>query len=61
MLRRIAELGVSVNGKEVAHAIATLSDDPVPEDIVHMLCLVALEDPIRRRTPGKETTTKPLQ
>ena len=45
VLHRIAELGVSVNGKEVAHAIATLSDEPVPDDIVHMLCLVALEDP----------------
>ena len=45
VLRRIAELGISVHGKDVAHAIATLSDEALPDDIVEMLCHIALEDP----------------
>ncbi len=45
VLRRISELGIPVQGREIAHAIATLSDEAVPDDIVQMLCRVALEDP----------------
>ena len=45
VLRRTAELGISLQGKEVAHAIGALSDEPLPADIVQMLCRVALEDP----------------
>ncbi len=45
VLRRISELGISIHGKDIAHAIATLSDEPVPDDIVQMLCRIALEDP----------------
>ena len=45
VLRRISELGIPVQGREIAHAIATLSDEAVPNDIVQMLCRVALQDP----------------
>ena len=44
VLRRIKGLGVQVHGREVAWAIRALADETLPDDIVQMLCQVALED-----------------
>ena len=45
ILRRIQELSISVHGETIARAVGSLSDETLPEDIVQMLCRVALEDP----------------
>ncbi len=45
VLRRIAELGVRVRGEEIARAVGALSDEALPDDIVRMLCRIALDDP----------------
>ena len=45
VLRRIADLDVPVPGRDVALAIGTLADEGVPDDVVQMLCRLALEDP----------------
>ena len=44
VLRRIRDLGVQVYGREIAWAIGTLAEETLPNDIVQMLCQVALED-----------------
>ena len=45
VLRRIRDLGVQVHGEEIAWAIRALAEEALPDDIVQMLCHVALEDP----------------
>ena len=45
VLRWIKELGVDVPGQEIAHAIRTMAEEDLPDDIVDMLCRVAREDP----------------
>ena len=44
VLRRIRDLGVQVHGQEVAWAIRALAVETLPDDIVQMLCRVALDD-----------------
>ena len=44
VLRRIRDLDVQVHGQEVAWAIKALAEEALPDDIVQMLCRVALED-----------------
>ena len=44
VLRRIRDLGVQVHGQEVAWAIRVLAEETLPNDIVEMLCRVALDD-----------------
>ena len=44
VLRRIGHLGVEVKGSEVARAIRALAEEDIPDDIVQMLCRVALDD-----------------
>ena len=44
VLRRINSLGIRVSGRVVAHAIRALAEETLPDDIVQMLCQVALED-----------------
>ena len=44
VLRRIRDLGVQVHGVEVGWAIGALSEEALPDDIVEMLCRVALYD-----------------
>ena len=44
VLRRIKDLGIQVHGREVAWAIRALAEETLPDDIVQMLCQVALED-----------------
>ena len=44
VLRRIASSGVSVSGTEMAHAIGALADEPIPDDILGLLCEIALND-----------------
>ena len=36
---------ISVNGAAVARAVGSLSDETLPDDLVQMLCHVALDDP----------------
>ena len=45
VLRRIRDLGVQVHGVEVGWAIGALSEEALPDDIVQMLCQIALDDP----------------
>ena len=45
VLRRLEELDVRVRGAEVAHAIRALANAPLPDDVVQMLCRIALNDP----------------
>ena len=45
VLRRIGDLRVSVRGAAVARAVGTLANETLPDDIVQMLCRIALEDP----------------
>ena len=45
VLRRIRTLRISVNGAAVARAVGSLSDETLPDDLVQMLCHVALDDP----------------
>ena len=45
VLRRIADLDVPIRGRDVALAIGTLADEGVPDDVVQMLCRLALADP----------------
>ena len=44
VLRRINSLGIQANGRVVAHAIGALAEEILPDDIVQMLCQIALED-----------------
>ena len=44
VLRRIRYLGVEVHGQEIAWAIRSLAKETLPDDIVQMLCRVALDD-----------------
>ena len=44
VLRGIRDLGVQVHGQEVAWAIRALAEETLPDDIVQMLCRVALDD-----------------
>ena len=44
VLRRIRDLGVQVHGQAVAWAIRALAEETLPDDIVEMLCRVALDD-----------------
>ena len=44
VLRRIRDLGVQVHGQEVAWAIRALAEETIPDDIVEMLCRVAVDD-----------------
>ena len=44
VLLRIRDLDVQVHGQEVAWAIKALAEEALPDDIVQMLCRVALED-----------------
>ena len=55
--RRIRDLGVQVHGQEVAWAIRALAEETLPDDIVQMLCRVALDDrdpEIRRLAYGSD-------
>ena len=45
VLRRIAEVGAQVPGREIASAIGALAEETLPDDIVQMLIRVALADP----------------
>ena len=45
VLRRIAEVGAQVPGREIASAIGALAEETLPDDIVQMLVRVALDDP----------------
>ena len=45
VLRRIAEIGAQVPGREIARAIGALAEETLPDDIVQMLVRVALDDP----------------
>ena len=44
VLRRVRDLGVPVHGGEIARAVRALAEEALPDDIVQMLCRVALED-----------------
>ena len=44
VLRRINSLGIQVSGRVVAYAIRALAEETLPDDIIQMLCQVALED-----------------
>ena len=44
VLRRIRDQGVQVHGQGVAWAIRALAEETLPDDIVEMLCRVALDD-----------------
>ncbi len=58
VLRRIQELRVSVDGRAIARAVGSLSDETLPEDIVQMLCRVALEDPDPEVDDWRDPDTK---
>ena len=45
VLRWIKELGVAVPGSQVAHAIGSLADEPLPPDLMGWLCEIATKDP----------------
>ena len=45
VLRRIRELGVGLPGQETARAIEVLAEEELPDDVIEILCHVALEDP----------------
>ena len=45
VLHRIRELGLGLPGQQAAHAIETLAEEKLPDDITEMLCHIALEDP----------------
>ena len=45
VIHRVRELGVELPGQQIAHALETLAEEELPEDIVEMLCHIALEDP----------------
>ena len=55
VLRRITELGVSVSGGDIARAIEELADEDLPDDIIEMLCRIALNDP----DPASDTWQEP--
>ncbi len=55
VLRRISQLGVRVRGAEAARAIEALADEDIPNDIVDLLCHVALHDP----DPASDTWQEP--
>lgn len=44
VLHRIRELGVAVRGEAIARAVDSVADETVPNDIVQMLCHIALHD-----------------
>ena len=44
VLRRIRDLGVQLHGQDVAWAIKALAEETLPDDIMQMLCRVALDD-----------------
>ena len=44
VLRRINSLGIQASGRVVAYAIRALAEETLPDDIVQMLCQVALQD-----------------
>ena len=44
VLRRVRDLRVPVHGGEIARAVKALAEEALPDDIVQMLCRVALED-----------------
>ena len=44
VLRCIEELGVPIHGGDIARAIGALAEEILPDDIVRMLCRVAVED-----------------
>ena len=41
VLRRVERIGASVSGVEFAFAIGALADEPVPDDILRLLCTIA--------------------
>ena len=45
ILRRIEDLGVPVRGEDIARAIGAFAEETLPDDIVLMLCRIAVEDP----------------
>lgn len=45
VLRRIRDLGVNVRGADIARAVGSLAEEALPDDIVQMLCRIAVEDP----------------
>ena len=45
VLRTIVELEVQVPGREIARAVGSLAEAVVPDDILQLLCRVALHDP----------------
>lgn len=44
-LRRLNQNGIEIRGGDVARAISALADFEIPEDIIDMLCSMALHDP----------------
>ncbi|MDE2932735.1 MAG: hypothetical protein OXS47_02555 [Chloroflexota bacterium] len=55
VLRRIRQLGIEVRGWEVAQAVRALAAEDLPDDIIEMLCHVALEAP----DPAADTWQEP--
>lgn len=45
VLRRIMGLRIFANGGDIARAVGSLANESLPDDIVQMLCQVALDDP----------------
>ena len=45
VIRRIEYLGVPVDGAEVSRAVRALATETIPDDLVEMVCRIALEDP----------------
>ncbi len=44
VLYRIRDLGLELPGQDIASAIETLADEEIPDEVIEMLCRVALED-----------------
>ena len=45
VIRRIESLGVPVDGAEVSRAVRALANETIPDDILLMVCRIAVEDP----------------
>ncbi len=45
VIRRIVALGVDMPKTEIARAIGSLADEPIPNDMIRSLCRIASEDP----------------
>ena len=56
VLRRIRDIDIPVSGVCVAWAVGSLAGEALPEDIIRMLCRIALEDP----DPESDLGTDPV-